>query len=229
MSKRKLKDQDKPWMRKAVARDATKNRTIRNIFLIYCEGANTEPGYFRSFPVNTETEVEALGFGRSRLALVKHILKLVEAKEMLAEQRKYDPERQIWCVFDRDERYFPKEDKDFDAAVALALKNGIRVAWSNDCFELWFYLHDHYIDNKVLRTHYYEYLSGKLKIDYEEDGKAMEFCRSMYDRLADRQHKAIRHAVRLLQIHKDEPRPSRRNPCTTVHELVIELNKCLKR
>jgi hypothetical protein len=151
MSKKK-EERENPWSRKSMSRDMAKTRKIKSIFLIYCEGDNTEPEYFKSFPVNTETQVEALGLGRSRLALVKHILGLVKKKGLLVGQGNYDPERQIWCVFDRDERCFPGEDKDFDAAVALALKNGLRVAWSNDSFELWLYLHDAYIDTKVLRS-----------------------------------------------------------------------------
>lgn len=226
---KKKKGRDNPWTRRSMERDATKTRQIKSIFLIYCEGANTEPAYFESFPVNTETQVEALGLGRSRLALVKRILVLAKKKGLLEGQVNYDPERQIWCVFDRDERYFPGEDKDFDAAVELAGKNGLRVAWSNDSFELWFYLHDAFIDTKVLRTHFYQHLSKRFGLNYEEDGKAKAFCESLYRRFIDRQDAAIRHASRLEKRHKDVARPSLQNPCTTVHRLVTELNKCLKR
>jgi hypothetical protein len=225
----KKEERENPWSRKSMSRDMAKTRKIKSIFLIYCEGANTEPEYFKSFPVNTETQVEALGLGRSRLALVKHILGLVKKKGLLAGQANYDPERQIWCVFDRDERYFPGEDRDFDAAVVLALQNGIRVAWSNDSFELWLYLHDAYIDNKVLRVHFYKHLSKRLSLNYEKEGKAEEFCRSLYGKFIDRQAAAIRHASRLEKFHKEVARPSLRNPCTTIHRLVAELNKCLKR
>ena len=227
MSRKKARES--PWARKSISRDTAKTRQIKSIFLIYCEGANTEPEYFKSFPVNTETQVEALGLGRSRLALVKHILGLAKKRGLLAGLGNYDPERQIWCVFDRDERYFPGEDKDFDAAVALAVKNGLRVAWSNDSFELWLYLHDAYIDTKVLRTHFYQHLSKRLKLDYEKDGKTKKCCASLYDRFIDKQPTAIRHASRLEKLHKHIAQPALRNPGTTVHKLVLELNKCLKR
>lgn len=88
----KKTDRDTPWARKVLARNVTITRQARDIFLIYCEGENTEPEYFRSFPVNTETLVEAIGLGMSRTALVQRILQLASEKEMLQGQRNHDPE-----------------------------------------------------------------------------------------------------------------------------------------
>ena len=41
------------------------------------EVIRTEPEYFKSFPVNTETKVEAIGIGRSKTALVEKALELL--------------------------------------------------------------------------------------------------------------------------------------------------------
>jgi len=76
MTRIKVTDRNKPWARTQIKRDIREMRQVKNIFRIYCEGTNTEPEYFKSFPVNTETRVEAVGLGRTRLALVKYILKL---------------------------------------------------------------------------------------------------------------------------------------------------------
>ena len=153
----KKTDRDKPWARKALARDVSIIRQAHNIFLIYCEGENTEPEYFRSFPVNTETLVEAVGLGMSRTALVQRIIRLAGEKEMLPGQRQHDPDRQIWAVFDHDNRG-EGESNDFDEAVSLATANGLRVAYSNDAFELWFFLHDAYVDGQLNRDHYFTHL-----------------------------------------------------------------------
>jgi hypothetical protein len=224
----KKTDRDKPWARKALARDVSIIRQAHNIFLIYCEGENTEPEYFRSFPVNTETLVEAVGLGMSRTALVQRILQMAEEKKMLPGQRQHDPDRQIWAVFDHDDRG-EGESKDFDEAVHLATANGLRVAYSNDAFELWFFLHDAYVDGQLNREHYFTHLSKAFGFNYREEGKKWEFSRSLYSIYLDRQPQAIRRAQQLLASHQHEPRPSRQNPCTKVHLLVLELNACLKR
>lgn len=132
-------------------------------------------------------------------------------------------------MFDRDERQIEGEDDDFDQAISLALENGLKVAYSNDCFELWFFLHDHYVDGKLLRHHFYKHLSELLSINYEKDGKAKEFSQSLYAIFMGRQETAIQNASRLAKFHDKELRYRHRNPCTTVHELVLELNKCLKK
>jgi hypothetical protein len=229
MARVKKTDADTPWaLKKSLSRDATKTRTVRNIFLIYCEGKNTEPEYFKSFPINTETIVEAVGLGRSRKELVQHIIKLARAEEVLAGQANFDQDRQIWCVFDRDYKGEKGEDTDFNAAVKLAEQHGLRSAYSNDSFELWLVLHYKYLDVKQLRQEYYEYLSGQFGINYKKDGKALLFCRRLYGLLVERQHSAVKNSKRLLSYHEKEHRHSHKNPCTTVHQLVEELNKCLK-
>jgi hypothetical protein len=155
----KKTDLNKPWARrKSSTRNITIERTIKKLFLIYCEGENTEPEYFRSFPVNTETKIEAIGLGRSRSALVKHIIGLAKQAEILPGQHNYDPDRMIWCVFDRDHKGEKGEDEDFNDAIKLAKDSGLEVAYSNDSFELWFFLHFNFVDNLLHRTHYYKFL-----------------------------------------------------------------------
>ena len=63
----KKTDQKKPWaLRTSNVKRVSREFEVRNIFLIYCEGENTEPEYFKSFPINTETKVTAIGLGRSK-------------------------------------------------------------------------------------------------------------------------------------------------------------------
>ena len=47
---------------------------------------------------------------------------------------------QIWCVFDVD-NYWKENEKKFRAALKLAGDSGLRIAWSNECFEFWFLCH----------------------------------------------------------------------------------------
>ena len=61
------KQKENPWQRRTdtTRRASALNQAVKNTFLIYCEGVNTEPEYFKAFPVTTETQIEAIGLGRS--------------------------------------------------------------------------------------------------------------------------------------------------------------------
>jgi hypothetical protein len=117
-------------------------------------------------------------------------------------------------VFDRDS--FPAEQ--FNRALELARQRGIRVAYSNEAFELWYLLHYHYHDVATSRSDYGRMLSERLGIPYRKNS------REMYELLLNRQPEAIRNAQRLLSFYGPEHNPERDNPSTAVHLLVQELN-----
>lgn len=173
-------------------------------FLIVCEGEKTEPNYFRSFRVPGHVEVVVQGTGYNTVSLVRVAIGLKDTGD-------YD---QIWCVFDRDS--FPAES--FNEAISLADRKGVKVAYSNEAFELWYLLHFDFLHTGISRADYITKLEEKIGAKYEKNSK------EMYDRLVERQEEAIRNASRLLSMY--EPRlPAEDNPSTTVHLLVEELRK----
>lgn len=111
-------------------------RTPKIALLIFSEGKNTEPQYLEGFAaahgnslvklkivaaagvpmtiVNSATEAK-LGFFRSKDSFTR-----------------YD---QIWAVFDRDAH------DNVEQAISTAKARGIKVAFSNPCFEVWLLLH----------------------------------------------------------------------------------------
>lgn len=216
-------DKNKPWFKRENAVRTERNISIKNTFLIYCEGENTEPEYFKSFPVTTETKVEAIGLGRSRTALIGKVLQLISNIEK-------DENQQIWVVFDRDVKYEnqEQEDKDFNEAVNLANRNALKCAYSNDCFELWFVLHDEYLESALHRSQLYDKLSNRSGFNYEKDGKGKDFAKSLYPMFLDRLPVAIRNAKKLHLSHSDKEFHLQ-NPCTTVYQLVEALNENLRK
>jgi hypothetical protein len=229
MTNRKTKDLDKAWkIRQMTYKRELGYREIRNLFHIYCEGENTEPEYFKSFPVNTETKVKAVGLGRSKTALVERTIELLRRDGLMKRQTNYDPDRQLWVVFDYDIRGDANEVADFNNAIELATKRGIRVAYSNDSFELWFVLHYQFQTAAVTRKEYYGILSSKLNCNYEEEGKTKEFAQSLYAIFLPDQARAIQNAKRLHEGKMNDSH-SNQNPCTIVYQLVEELNKCIRR
>jgi hypothetical protein len=192
------------------------------LFLIICEGTNTEPQYFKGFPLST---AEVLTYGRggeSKMQLVEHAI---------SNKPKYQS-HEIWVVFDRDVNYGQEGQKaDFNEAVTRANEAGIHVAYSNDCFELWLILHYQDVRSQLHRSQLYAILEKHLGVkDYAKEGKRLEFCRRLYRQLQNdpdsSQMAAIKRAKALLAECEDAL-PADRNPCTLVFRLVEEMNRYL--
>ncbi len=62
---------------------------------------------------------------------------LLRTEELPRARERRDPRREpeVWCLFDRDEH------GEVDTAIAEGIRNGVRVAFSHPCFELWLLLH----------------------------------------------------------------------------------------
>jgi hypothetical protein len=180
------------------------NREIRETFLIVCEGEKTEPNYFKSFRV-VSARIYVEGFGANPSKLIE------EAKRLNDREGGYD---QVWCVFDRDD--FPKQD--FNSAIINAEKEGFKVAYSNEAFELWYVLHFEFLNTGIPRKDYIQKLDKLLKHQYKKNSEAI------YDEIKKHQTTAIKNAENLLDQYQPQNAVND-NPSTTVHLLVKELNR----
>ncbi|MBC8754807.1 RloB domain-containing protein [Kordia sp. YSTF-M3] len=209
----------KPWLKKIgdssyLVEEVETNKTI----LIVGEG-QTEKLYFESFPVITLT-VEAIDLkGQSKLKLIESTTSIIENSDT-----KYD---EIWCVFDMDVKQGEKEFSDFDNAITSGKSLGYKIAYSNDSFELWFYLHFNYTEQKHHRTFYYEFLGKQWNLNYKKDGKVYKFCQTIYSKLESdeyaSQENAIESAKKLFNKQSTLPY-HQQNPVSLVYELVNYLN-----
>jgi len=177
--------------------------------LIVCEGERTEPNYFRAFRVaRSVRSVVIRGLGYNTLSLIEETIAIRDAE---------GPFDQVWCVLDTDS--FPPEN--VRRAIARAKASGIRVACSNEAFELWYFLHFAYLDSGISRQDYVDKLHALLGYRYQKNDVAI------YDALLSKQSTAIRNAVRLLKCYRRYDAASDK-PSTTVHQLVEELNQHLE-
>ena len=183
-----------------------RNRPLLQRFLIVCEGEKTEPVYFDGFRIPS-VYIETLGLGKDPLELVEH------AQSMRSKNR-YD---QVWCVFDKDD-VLPDR---FNQALALAKRHAIKVAYSNQAFELWYLLHFHYCDVALARRDYIDGLTHQLGRPYEKND------RILYQELLSKQDHALHNAERLLEQYSPT-NPAVDDPSTTVFQLVQELNRFVK-
>lgn len=194
-------------------RRISSTRVVKQSFLIICEGENTEPDYFNAFRL-TSANIKAIGQGISTIGLVQKAIRIKED-----ERHKGNSYDQYWVVFDKDD--FPNND--FNTAITLAENNGIKVAYSNQAFELWFLLHYNLIQGAMHRNQYASKLNEHLDFAYS---KERGIGTLMYQVLLPKQNDAIRNARTILQ-QWDGVSPALAESSTKVHLLVEELNKYL--
>lgn len=120
-----------------------------NSFLIVTEGERTEPLYFAGLKHKIEAKiggnisiigvpmVDIKGEGASTVSLVEIADAYVKKANIVYQN--------VWVVFDKD------DFDDFDLAIKIADRKGYRVAWSNQSFEYWLYLHFCYSDSALDR------------------------------------------------------------------------------
>ncbi len=168
----------------------------------------------RYWTITGRDHIAVYGAGKNTAGLLRFVDRMA--------QREWSGFDHFWLVYDKDD--FPRDQFDntqFSAEGRAGSK--IRVAWSNECIELWFLLHfqDYEADNgrkqyaKLLRNYF----------DYKKSRK------DLYEILKQKGslEAAIRRAKRLLLLHQERgiKSPSAMVPATRMHELVEELIRYL--
>lgn len=186
-------------------------RKPRKVIRIYTEGEKTEPNYLGSIKNElriNEIDIKINGRGDHTLHLVEWV------KEKKDEDKEdVDFETEWWIVFDKDEH------KDFNKAINLAQKNNINIAYSNECFELWFILHFEYLQTSLGRDKFKPKLTKLLGKKYEKNSS------DIYELIKIKEKIAICNAKKLEKFHNDQKIISfeKRDPSTTVYKLVERL------
>ena len=187
-------------------------------FLIVCEGTKTEPHYFEALiknNISTVREVTIEGEGRGTVTLVvkaHEIRQKLERKNAMAFDR-------VWVVFDKD------DFGDFNEAIGKASKLGFQSAWTNEAFELWYFLHFEFLDAGISRSAYIEKIEGAFRnrmgnrdFVYQKGNPDIYRLLQKYGR----EDLAKRYAERLRARYTDTNYTAHK-PCTMVDKLVEEL------
>ena len=187
-------------------------------FLIVCEGTKTEPHYFEALIKNyisTVREVTIEGEGRATVALVDRTL---EIKQELERKNAMSFDR-VWVVFDKD------DFDDFNDAIKKANKLGFHSAWTNEAFELWYYLHFEYLDTGIGRADYIKKLEEAFKeklgdshFEYKKGNPDIYSLLQQYGR----EDLAKRFAQQLRGLYTGTDYAAHK-PCTMVAKMVEEL------
>ncbi len=199
-----------------------------NSYLIVTEGKRTEPLYFNGLKklisekvggtvnVVENPTIEIHGEGCSTGKLIEVTEQIVKEAKVLYQN--------IWVVFDKD------DFEDFDEAVKEGISKGYQVAWSNQAFEYWLYLHFHYSDSALHRHEWNVKLDEIFKEYQLGDGTYRKNYEDIYELVNtfDGVNIAIGNAKRRMKaFDSSKEKPSEFDPGTMVYKLVEELKSYL--
>lgn len=179
-------------------------REPKKRFMLVCEGKRTEPDYFGYFNRLRFSEVKVTTEPASGTPgpIVRRAIELRKG-EYCGE------DDDVWAVFDVDQH------SDLGSALNQANANGISVALSSPCFELWLLLHFRHQSADIHRRKAYHETKQHLP-RYEKGITEQHFVL-----LADRYETAAMSAVRLVATATaDGSCDPWRNPQTSAHVLV---------
>lgn len=197
-------------------------RTPKPTFYVLCEGANTEPDYFRSLQ-RTQSDLlfdlkPAVGVPYTVATEATTLCKkLGLGKKKKKNMNSFEARDQVWAVFDRDAH------PHFEDAIALCKKEGVNVARSNPCFEVWLILHKEDYQKPDGRDLVQARLN-KLCPEYDPKKKKSADCSKLVGAL----EAAEKRATAQLKRRSDEGAPFGR-PSTTVHLLTLAMRKATKK
>ena len=200
-----------------------KLREPKRLFILFCEGENTEPTYFgelRRAYRDAQIIVEIVPNVGVPYTIAEKAIELAQSLGLdRRSQRKkdsFEENDQIWAVFDRDEH--PR----FDEAVAHCEQHGVHVGRSNPCFELWLVLHEKDHDRAEDR-HEMQKILESLRPEYDRDSGKTPDCNEMINRVEDAEERSERQ----LQNREQGGRPHG-NPSTTVGRLTRAIREAAK-
>lgn len=143
---------------------------------------------------------------------------IAKCKELMSRDPQY---RMPWIVFDRD------RVPNFDNIIARAKSEGISVGWSNPCIEILFHAYfgnmPTILESARCCEHFATIFKQHTGMEYDKaDTKILEKLRKYGDEIV-----AIEVARRRMHQweNSDVIRPSKMCPCSTLFELVSEIDK----
>lgn len=195
-----------------------------NSYLIVTEGKCTEPFYFKGMQrqicekiggmvdVVEIPVIDIFGEGCATGTLIEKTDEIVSKANILYQN--------VWVIFDKD------DFRDFDQAIKAGKEKGYKVAWSNQSFEYWIYLHFSYSDAALHRNEWNKKLDeifGQYQLGSGRYQKNYENIYDILDSLGG-VSAAIKHArSRMKNFDEERDKPSEYDPGTTVYKLVEEL------
>ena len=191
-------------------------REPATIIIVVTEGEKTEPSYLRAFkeihvPPHVKSSVFNLkiisgdGFGGGVPMTVVNCA----VEELQKLQGTLSREDSVWAMFDRDEH------PEFEEVKRKARNQGVQLAISNPCFEIWGIYHYKDWQGPIERDQCQKELKKLCPSYNRKSGKTFIDRDMIKDKCCD----AIERAEKSLNSREEEGDPEG-NPSTTVHCLI---------
>ncbi|MCA1471933.1 RloB domain-containing protein [Bradyrhizobium sp. IC3195] len=193
------------------------SRDPKRRFLVVSEDANSAPAYLRALAGVSNSIIDVIGGAGTPEVIAQTAIDHALDRGVIGKKRKglawYERTDQVWAVFDRDVH------EHFDKGVRLCEENGIHVARSNPCFEVWLILHMDDFHKPHDRHEVLDHLCGMLP-DYKHGkGKNVD-----YGKLLTALEDAEKRAEKQLEARKREG-AEYGPPSTTVFRLTRSIWK----
>jgi len=136
---------------------------------------------------------------------------------------------QVWCIFDVDD-FYEKDKSGMIGAIKKAHKNNIKIAYTNECFELWIILHFELLTSPIKRGKDMEIKIQKLFKKYKLG--TFKKNQKVFSLLQSYQNLAISNSKKLSPASYDKigwnkVLSGEGNPSSNIHMLIEEINKTL--
>lgn len=198
-------------------RRAPPTRSPKQKFIIYSEGKNTEPDYFKSIRTNlfgALIDIEMIDAAGVPMTIAEKACERAAAMKRSRKQKSsFEEDDEIWAIFDRDEH--PKVQEALEKC-----KNGnVGIGFSDPCFELWLLLHLKNFD-RLDDRHQVQAELAKVCESYDPKGrKSADFTK-----FAEVVEYAEKRAEQQLKRREAEDQPPKR-PFTTVFRLTQKMRE----
>ena len=202
-----------------------------NLFFVFHVGEVTEKLYFDGLCSDLlHSSITSEKKNKSQFVLLKFVngtpeqivQSALEQVKVRQQKSAADTDEDIfWVVFDKDHGFSGK----YSLAIALAQQEGISVAYSNECFELWLLLHWQEQTSSIGRRDLSDSLHEKWEAKVGRRIKKRKRKHFPYDIIRMDRQIAIERAKNLYELAKvkNPQSPWEVNPVTTVFELVEQL------
>lgn len=206
-------------------------RKVPNVLYIFCEGEKTEPNYINYYLDKV--------CGVKRRAIRVEPTKKNTPVQLVEEAISYKQSGSssegdcFWVVYDRESEA-KYSDSLHSKALKLAEKNGIRVALSNVCFEIWVLLH--FVNNTAAFTNCSNLLKDRrfkdalktIGVDCYEKGD-QNLMSALFSKVSDARARAVTmNTSSEASAPKGVVQSYKLNPYTDMHLLLNAIDEFLK-
>lgn len=212
-------------------RGKNNHRPVHPKIFIWTHTKKAEIEYFKSFKDHFELILLIVDqkICATPWILIKEIIKRKNSQLQLGKISEEDND-QVWCVFDVDD-FYQEDSKKFLQAITDAHRNNIRIAYTNECFELLFLLHFEKPNYSIARG---DEIEKKIQQAFKKNQLGdFKKNQNVFKTLLPFQDQAIKNARGLIpkkyiEINWANVLHGNGNPSTSVHFLIEEIKRLIR-